>query len=90
MLRLAILFILLLIAIFCTIGLIIHFSFTRKIKCSGCSKKIDASLLKCNHCGTFIDLYSGKKYKGMGYMERNVDSSIQETLKKTDKSRVER
>lgn len=54
----------------------------KKTKCKACTGEIDSSLLKCNLCGTFLDVKSEKLNKFSSYVEKLSERKLHRVIKK--------
>jgi hypothetical protein len=54
----------------------------KKTKCKACSGEIDSSLLKCNLCGSFLEINSEKINKFFSYVEKLSERKLHRVIKK--------
>jgi Holliday junction resolvase-like predicted endonuclease len=54
----------------------------KKTNCKACSGEIDSSLLKCNLCGTFLEVKSEKINKFSSYVEKISERKLHRVIKK--------
>jgi hypothetical protein len=54
----------------------------KKVKCKECSGLIDSSYLKCDLCGTFLEIKSKKLGKFSSYAEKLFERKLHRVIKK--------
>jgi ribosomal protein L37AE/L43A len=70
-------FIFVVLALIAVVGLIFAFR-DKKYYCKNCSKRISASQIVCNHCGTFVDKGGPKNDRAR---DKHVDGRLQDSFK---------
>jgi hypothetical protein len=54
----------------------------KKVKCKACSGQIDSSYLKCDLCGTFLEIKTKKLNKFSSYVEKLSERKLHRVIKK--------
>jgi tRNA(Ile2) C34 agmatinyltransferase TiaS len=57
---------------------------SQKTKCKSCSQKMDATLIKCSACGTFLEMKWKKHSKVVTYMENRTYEGLKRYIKKNN------